>query len=178
MPRYYGSPKGRKPYGGRGFPAGKGGKFGSRYGGREEEEMGFYEQPRYTGRYAESAKHEQYGMFIFIGAAVVLLIIVIGVIATGAGGGGGSSFTNPIAGAKDDEYQKKLDKNLAKISKEDEAMKLYNKARAWEQQNPYAEKYEKIAKYEELILSKPEYEGTRGWQKAQERVKYLRSLQR
>jgi len=183
MARYYGSPKGKKPFGGRGipprgFPPGKGGKFGGRYGGPEEEEMGFYGQPQYGGKYADAARHENYGMFILIGAGVLLLIIVIGVLASGASGGGSSSFTNPMAAAKEDKYQVKLDKTLAKISKEDEAMKLYNKARAWELQNPYAEKYEKIAKYQELLLSKPEYQGTKAWDKAQKRIEYLRTLQR
>ena len=182
MARYYRTPRGKKPPGGRGvprrgYPLGRGGKFGGRYGGtQEEDDMAFYGQPQYDSRYYDAAKHENYAMYIFIGAGVVLLIIVIGVLASG--GSTASSLTNPMAAAKEDKYQQKLDKQLAKISKEDEAMKLFNKARAWERRNPYAEKYEKIQKYQEIILNKTEYQGTKGYEKALKRVEYLRTLQR
>ena len=61
---------------------------------------------------------------------------------------------------------------------EQEAMKLYAKAREWELRNPHAEKWEKIAMYRELLLSKLKYYGTKAWKKAEERVKQLLSLPR
>lgn len=182
MARYSGSPRGRKPSSGRrtspkGYPPARGGRFAGRYGGAQKDnDMNLYAQPQYGAKHYDVAKHENYAKFIFIGAGVLLLIIVIGVLASG--GSTSSSFTNPMAAAKEDEYQQKLDKQLAKISKEDEAMKLFNKARAWERRNPYAEKYEKIRKYQEIILSKTEYKGTKGYEKALKRVEYLRTLQR
>jgi hypothetical protein len=141
------SDKGR---GGRGGSKYGSGRSGSRYGGRSsrggrEDDDYYDEEPAYYGKGAKSSSHEQYGVFIFIGAIAVVIITVIFI----AAGGGQATIEKAIGVEKGGYYEKD--------AREMTASDALGRAEAYDKANPYEDKDVVAQKYQEVAS---QYAGT------------------
>jgi hypothetical protein len=116
-----------------------GSRYGSRSsrGGRDDDEY-YDEEPSYYGKGSRTSSHEQYGVFIFIGAIAVVIITIIFMAA-----GGGQDVIERATGLnKGGKYE--VD------AREHEASAALGRATAYDKANPYEDKEIVAAKYQDV----------------------------
>ena len=155
--------------GGRSDRGSRGGRGGSRYsssrgssrgrssrgGGRYDDDEYYDEEPSYYGKGKRASSHEQYGVFIFIGAIAVVIITIIFI----AAGGGQETIEKAIGLEKGGKYE--VD------AREMAASGALRKAEAYDKANPYEDKEIVAARYQDVATR---YAGTTAAGKAAEKA--------
>ncbi len=131
--RYGGSSRGGSRYGGR-----------SSRGGRDDDDY-YDEEPAYYGKGSRTSSHEQYGVFILIGAVAVVIITIIFI----AAGGGQDVIERAIGVEAGGKYETD--------AREMAASDALGRATAYDKANPYDDKEVVASKYQDVAN---QYSGT------------------